>query len=213
MLMKDFAFKCELNREEYRSIKAMGRQEMEKYISGIYNEAYMLGFQEGQTECSGQQNDDEVARCDKEFRQLRSLHKEIKQIEERMAMICDQEESSVAAVVQASSKTWPYLTKNIAIRAVDPECIEERKKALIIQRDLMKERLKYCSELETRILMFISGIEESELRRIAEYRYLEGMKWEEIGKLMDTDRTTPQKQLKKELIKWLRREKMPGEGI
>ena len=59
--------------------------------------------------------------------------------------------------------------------------------------------------------MFISGIEESELRRIAEYRYLEGLKWEDIGKLMDTDRTTPQKQLKKELIKWLRREKMPGE--
>ena len=211
MLMKDFAFKCELNREEYRSIKAMGRQEMEKYISGIYNEAYMLGFQEGQTECSGQQNDDEVARCDKEFRQLRSMHKEIKQIEERMAMICDQEESYAAAVVQTSGKTWPYLTKSIAIRSLDPEDIEERKKALVIQRDLLKERLKKCSELETRILMFISGIDGSELRRIAEYRYLEGMKWEDIGKMMGTDRTTPQKQLKKELMKWLRREKMPGE--
>lgn len=209
--MKEFAFICGLNREEYRSIKAMSRQEMERYISGIYNEAYMLGLQEKQAEYSGQQNDDEAARCDKEFRQLRSLHKEIGQIEERMAMICDQEESYVAAVVQTSGKTWPYLTKSIAIRAVDPECIEERKKALVIQRDLLKERLKYCSELETRILMFISGIDESELRRIAEYRYLEGMKWEDIGKLMGTDRTTPQKQLKKELMKWLRREKMPGE--
>ena len=129
-----------------------------------------------------------------------------------MAMICDQEENYAAAVVQTSGKTWPYLTKSIAIRAVDPECIEERKKALVIQRDLLKERLKYCSELETRILMFISGIDESELRRIAEYRYLEGMKWEDIGKLMGTDRTTPQKQLKKELMKWLRREKMPKEG-
>ena len=94
---------------------------------------------------------------------------------------------------------------------MDPECIEERKKDLIIQRDLLKERLKHCSELETRILIFISNIEESEIRRIAEYRYLEGLKWDDIGKLMNTDRTTPQKQLKKELIKWLRREKMPGE--
>ena len=211
MLMKDFEFKCELNREEYRSIKTMGRQDMERYISGIYNEAYVIGFREGQAEHSGQQNTDEVARYDKEFRQLRSLHKEIKQIEERMAIICDQEESSVAAVVQASGKTWPYLTKSMAIISVDPECIEERKRALVIQRDLLNERLKYCSELETRILMFISGIEESEPRRIAEYRYLEGMKWEDIGKLMNADRTTPQKQLKRELIKWLRREKMPGE--
>ncbi len=210
--MRDFELKYELKRDEYRSIKkTMDRQKMEKYISDICNEVYMIGFRDGQIESGGQQNVDKVTKCDKEFRQLRSLHKEIKQIEERMAMICDQEESGVAAVVQASSKVWPYLTKNIAIRAVDSECIEERKKALVIQRNLLKERLKYCSELETRILMFISGIEESELRRIAEYRYLEGLKWEDIGKLMDTDRTTPQKQLKKELIKWLRREKIPGE--
>ena len=210
--MRDFELKYELKRDEYRSIKkTMDRQKMEKYISDICNEVYMIGFRDGQIESGGQQNVDKVTKCDKEFRQLRSLHKEIKQIEERMAMICDQEESSVAAVVQDSSKAWPYLTRNIAIRAVDPDCIEERKKDLVIQRDLLKDRLKYCSELETRILMFISGIEESELRRIAEYRYLEGLKWEDIGNLMDTDRTTPQKQLKKELIKWLRREKMPGE--
>ena len=208
--MKDFAFKRELNREEYRRIKNMSRQEMEIHISSIYNEAYMLGLREGQVESAGRQ-DDEATRCDKEFRQLRSLHMEIEQIEKRMTMVCEQEEKCIAAVVQASGKAWPYLTQNIAIRAVDPECIEERKKDLIIQRDLLKERLKHCSELETRILIFISNIEESEIRRIAEYRYLEGLKWDDIGKLMNTDRTTPQKQLKKELIKWLRREKMPGE--
>ena len=213
MPMKNFAFKCELNRNEYRSVKGMSHQEMEKYISSIYNEAYMHGFQEGKAEGSRQQNDDEVARCDKELRQLRSLHKEIKRIEERMAMICGQEERITAAVVQASDAEWPYLTKSISVRSVDPECIEERKRDLLIQRDLLNERLKYCSALETRILMFISGIEESQLRRIAEYRYLEGLKWEDIGKLMDIDRTTPQKQLKKELIKWLRREKMQREEI
>ena len=209
--MKEFAFICGLNREEYRSIKAMSRQEMERYISGIYNEAYMLGLQEKQAECSGQRNDDEVARRDKELRQLRSIHKEIRQIEERMAMICDQEENYAAAVVQTTGKTWPYLTKSIAIRTVDREDIEGLNIALGNLAAVLWAGVLKCSELETRILMFISGIEESELRRIAEYRYLEGLKWEDIGKLMDTDRTTPQKQLKKELIKWLRREKMPGE--
>jgi DNA-directed RNA polymerase specialized sigma24 family protein len=65
----------------------------------------------------------------------------------------------------------------------DPNEVTARDKLIIIYQ----MRLNRARDKTLEIERFISSITDSDLRQIFEYRYLDGLKLREIGKLMNRD--------------------------
>lgn len=73
--------------------------------------------------------------------------------------------------------------------------------ALIIKKsalegDLQKELANALDE-ERKIRNFMSSVDDEEIKIIIELRFINFMKWADIGAELDNDRTTPHKKLKK----------------
>lgn len=71
----------------------------------------------------------------------------------------------------------------------------------IVKKDKLIERLnqkieRYTEEL-ARIESIIDGIDDTEIRTIARMRFVQCMKWEEIGEKVHMDRTNCARKLKK----------------
>lgn len=69
------------------------------------------------------------------------------------------------------------------------------KKQKLVEK-LNKKLERYIDEL-TRIENIIDGIEDADIRLIARYRFIDNLKWEQIGWKMHRDRSVCYKQLKK----------------
>lgn len=69
------------------------------------------------------------------------------------------------------------------------------KKEELIER-LNQKKARYMEELE-RIENIIDGIEDAEVRAIARMRFVQCMKWEDIGDMVHLERTTCAKKLKR----------------
>ena len=69
------------------------------------------------------------------------------------------------------------------------------KKQKLIEK-LNRKLEKYVDEL-TRIENIIDGIEDAEIRLIARYRFIDNLKWEQIGRKVHLDRSVCYKKIKK----------------
>ena len=69
----------------------------------------------------------------------------------------------------------------------DPVWILQVKKQKLVER-LIKKMNKYIDELK-RVEDIIDKIEDVEVRAIARMRFIKNLKWEEIGRKMDFDRS------------------------
>ena len=122
---------------------------------------------------------------DKELRQYQSLTREISNQEKRIETLREKDVPVVAGKVKASSKGHPYTEIRVGVQMHDPVIMSEIDR-LIWQK---QKRIEYCCKLVHMIENFIAEIEDSELRQIFEYRYIDGMKLREIGDKMSTDYT------------------------
>ena len=101
------------------------------------------------------------------------LKEEIKRLEERIDRIQNQSEI-VADVVQNGYKG------RAVIRGVDLI----RKQKLDKLNNILNERYEKDLELQIEIEEFISNIEDSKLRQIFEYRYIDGFSWIQIQTIL-----------------------------
>jgi hypothetical protein len=69
------------------------------------------------------------------------------------------------------------------------------KKQKLVEK-LNRKLERYIDEL-TRIENIIDGIEDAEIRLIARYRFIDNLKWEQIGRKVHLDRSVCYKKLKK----------------
>lgn len=122
---------------------------------------------------------------EQELKQYRSLLREIDNQEKRIGILCSREVPVVAGKVKASSSRFPYTEIRVGVQMEDPVVASEIDK-LINQK---RQRIEECWRQVHKIEGFISGIQDSELRQIIEYRYIDGMKLREIGKLLNMDYT------------------------
>ena len=97
------------------------------------------------------------------------LKVEIKKLEERIDRLKQQSEM-VADVVQNGYKG------RAVIRGIDLI----RKQKLERLSSILNERYDNCLQLQIEIEEFISNIDDSKLRQIFEYRYIDGFSWIQI---------------------------------
>jgi hypothetical protein len=122
---------------------------------------------------------------EKELSQYRSLKKEIVDQEKRINILYDKELPVVAGKVSASMKDFPYTEIRVGVQMYEPKESDELQ-ALIAKKE---KRLKVIRQLVLDIEDFISNIQDSELRQIFEYRYIDGKLQLEIGSIMHIDRS------------------------
>lgn len=127
-----------------------------------------------------------------ELKQYRSLLREIDNQEKRIEILCSKEVPVVAGKVKASSSRFPYTEIRVGVQMEDPVIASEIDK-LVIQK---RKRVEECWRQVRKIEAFIAGIEDSELRQIFEYRYIDGQKLWEIAEVMSLDRSVIGKRIR-----------------
>ena len=66
---------------------------------------------------------------------------------------------------------------------------------------MLRDRKKKAEEAEIKIMEYINSVQDSRIRRIMQYRFIDGYKWEKIGKILNCDRTYPKKMIDQYLDK------------
>lgn len=131
--------------------------------------------------------------------QLRSLRREIRELTDKIQELEARPGTMVSDKVQASMKEFPYTETSVKIEGYDFVHDKKTRQQIISKKMLLIERRQQAQELELQITEFINNISDSRMRRMMEYRYVEGRTWEQIGAMMNCDRTTAEKCISKYL--------------
>lgn len=126
----------------------------------------------------------------KELEQLIDLKEEIDELERNIAKIEQMDIKDTPIKVAASSQDFPYTQGRAIVQEYDPVLADKRDRLLCEKRVILSDRKHKAAEEEKRLMRFINNIEESRIRRIMQYRYVDGYSWEKIGGIMHFDRRT-----------------------
>lgn len=122
---------------------------------------------------------------EKELKEYKSLCKEIESLDERIQRLEEKEVEVVAGKVKGSMKVFPYIETRIGVKMYSPEQIAA-------QHELIKVYQRRKAEVEEKKLeieQYIDNIEDSQLRLIFQYRYIDGLKQREIADKLYLDRS------------------------
>lgn len=67
--------------------------------------------------------------------------------------------------------------------------------------ELLSERLQMAAALEMEITEYINTVNDSRVRRIMQYKYVDGYTWQRIAKIMHYDKSYPEKAITRYLNK------------
>lgn len=130
-----------------------------------------------------------------DLEQLCDLRKEIAELEYKIARLSSRGSRIVSDKVQASSKDFPYVQTTVKIEGYDYVGDQKSRKQLRKKRILLQQRKEQAEALELRITQYINSISDSGIRRMIDYKYIEGCTWEKIGRIFHCDRTTAEKRV------------------
>lgn len=136
---------------------------------------------------------------DAELRQLRYIVREIKDLEYRIDETKKQSGSELYSKVSGSSKYFPYTQQSFTVGGEDPNVVVTRNFHLKELRKLWTKKKNQQTKELKRLEDFISSIPDAEARMIFRYRYIDGLKLEEIGELLHEDRSGIGKKIRKYL--------------
>lgn len=127
----------------------------------------------------------------KELEQLIDLKKEIKEIEQNIMKIEQMGTSSTD------------VKELIIVHGYDAVQTAQLNQHLCEQKALLCERKTQVAKEENELMLYINNIQESRVRRIMQFKYLDGYSWEKIGEIMHFDRRTGERIVSR----YLRRQK------
>ncbi|MDE6053390.1 MAG: hypothetical protein K2G55_06465 [Lachnospiraceae bacterium] len=134
-----------------------------------------------------------------ELEQLINLRREISNLEVAIIKIKQQRAEIVTDKVRASSRDFPYIDGFAKVSGINAAA-ELRKDQLLFKKEsLLAERKKKAEEAEIKIIEYINSVQDSRIRSIMQYRYIDGYTWNKIAKSMHCDRTYPEKLVSKYL--------------
>lgn len=128
-----------------------------------------------------------------ELSELINLRREISELETAIIHLRQQRPESVTDKVRASGKEYPYINGFKQISGINVVAEERRKKQLAKKEALLKQRKEKAEETELKIMEYINSVQDSRIRIIMQCRFIDGYRWEKIGKLLNCDRTYPKK--------------------
>ena len=128
-----------------------------------------------------------------QLEQLTDLKQEIKELEGKIVELNSKKVDMVTDKVKSSGKYFPYIQGSACVSGYDMQAHDQ--KIISIDRciDLIARRKRKAEKLEEEITEYINSIDNSRVRRIMQYRYVEGYTWGKISKIMHCDRTLPEK--------------------
>ncbi len=134
-----------------------------------------------------------------EMSQLSDLREEISELEDDILNLDRYVRGNriVTDKVQASSRDFPYTETTVKITGYEYKGDKRRKKKLTEKRQLLNKRRAKAEALEKKISSYINNVDDSRIRRMMVHKYEKGYTWEQIGKIMNCDRTTAEKQVVK----------------
>lgn len=128
-----------------------------------------------------------------ELEQLNDLHKEIAELEAAIVRLRQQKTETATDKVRASGKYFPYVNGYKTISGFNMAADGKRKELLDKKELILMRRKRKAEETELRIMEYINSVQDSKIRRIMQYRFIDGYKWDKIGKIIHCDRTYPKK--------------------
>lgn len=128
-----------------------------------------------------------------EMSQLQDLRQEIEELDCKILMLQNRKIGMVADKVQASSREFPYTKTSVKISGFDYIGRDRAERQILQKKMLLSARKRQAEELEIRITGYINNVTDSKIRRMMEYKYIEGYTWEKIGQLLHCDRTAAEK--------------------
>ena len=108
--------------------------------------------------------------------QIDDLNKEVEDIKNRLKDLAAKPDKVVRDSVSGSSTTWPYIKHSCVVEGVDTSKYRNIKKYKRILREKQEKLQKKIIQLEYEL----NYIEDSELRRIIRYKYIDGYNWVQI---------------------------------
>lgn len=108
--------------------------------------------------------------------QMESTQKEIKELHRRLEELYNKENETVSDSVMASSRSFPYTQHSVSVSGVDWRPGKLRRKVRKTLKTKKCKLLKLINQLEYEL----NYIEDSELRRIIRYKYIDGYNWVQI---------------------------------
>ena len=123
------------------------------------------------------------------------VKREIKDLEQRIQKLEEAESSKIVIdSVRGSSNAFPYISRNIVI-----EGIEEKKesKKLTRYKRMLEEKKDELLDITIDIEEYLKGIDNSRIRQIIRYKYIDSKNWVQIGHLMDTSADAARMELKR----------------
>ena len=114
----------------------------------------------------------------KELGMYQIYKKRVEKLNRDISDLQDKDIDVVSGKVKGSMKHFPYTERRFSVEMELPEEVERVSRHIAKKEKEMEELSTRMTEIED----FIEGIEDMQSRSIFEYRYLEGMTCEEIGK-------------------------------
>ena len=118
----------------------------------------------------------------KMLEQYGSIKREIEDLGNRRArLLSSAKEMPVVDTVSSSSRHIPYAKRIIAITGTVAVMSESKAKKLAdVEKRLAERETARCNEL-AEVERFVDDIEDSIIRRIIEYKYVDGLSWAAVA--------------------------------
>ena len=134
-----------------------------------------------------------------DLNQLNSLKEEIKELQKKIDALEKQKIGKVQDIVQASKRNFPYTQGGVVVEGIDIKKADRKNRLLIEKEILLLQRKAAAEQMEVKLTEYINSVSDSGVRRVMQYKYVEGYTWEHIGEILHCERTTLQKMVAKYL--------------
>ncbi|OPX43824.1 hypothetical protein CLHUN_23050 [Ruminiclostridium hungatei] len=119
-----------------------------------------------------------------ELTEINQLKKEINLLRQKLQELSyGDSETVVSDRVKGSMAQFPYLPRTFTIvgrEEMSEECLEQRNQMAMKIRTKTQELMSKVN----RAFQFIESIQDSNVRQILTYRYIDGLTWEQTGECM-----------------------------
>lgn len=136
-----------------------------------------------------------------ELGQLQALRKEVKELNKKIEELMSKPSARVTDKVDGSMSEFPYTRAAVKIEGIDMIQDKKIRTQILSKKLLLQKRQQQAEDEELRLTEYINGVEDSKVRLMMEYRYINGWSWEQIGRKFNCDRTTVEKTISKYLAK------------
>ncbi len=119
----------------------------------------------------------------KTLEQLIDLRKEIMELEKRIKCIEQKKMDTVSDAAKASHTDF------------------QKRQQLSVSMNLLQKRINQAAVLEAEITEYINNVRDSKIRRMMQYKYIDGYTWKRIAGIMHYDKSYPEKAITRYLQK------------